>query len=124
MKSNDYTNYVWKKARMKMSNSFKSKSVKPDGKIEFDVLVDGKYQRRVSEGILFEDAEFGQNIAISCHKLGVFKAIYGLKNFLKENDLVEEYENFERIMSLDVDAAFAELMKKLEGVAKSNDLLS
>ena len=85
-----------------------------DGKVEFDILVDGKYQKRVSKGLLFEDTHGGGCLAISCHKVAVFKAIHGLKGFLKDNDLVEEYEEFERFMSLDTRGAIDEILKKLD----------
>ena len=92
----------------------KMESKHMEGKVEFDILVDGKYKKRVSEGLLFEDTHTGGCLAISCHKVAVFKAIHGLKNFLKDNDLVEEYAEYERFMSLDTKDAMDEILKKLE----------
>lgn len=92
----------------------------PDGKIEFDVLVDGKYQKRVSEGILFESRFMGCDLAINCSPKGVFDAIIALEEFIDSHDLRERFEEYKRFKNVDTNnmdemmAAIDELWEKLK----------
>ena len=97
------------------------KEVTPDGKVEVDVLVDGKYQKRVSEGILFEQKSMLEsNLAIFCRTTGVFDAIIALEEFVDSRDLRERFEDYKRFKNVDTNnvdemmAALDELWEKLK----------
>lgn len=88
-----------------------------DGKkMEFDILIDGAYQKRVSRGLLFEDTATGGVMLVSCPKTTVFKAIHSLEKWLDNTDSKEEYEEFKRFMSLTPSEALDEVIKKLDDI--------
>lgn len=52
---------------------------KCEGRIEFDVLVDGKYRNRVSEGILIERTPFGAKLYMRSDKLTLYCGLLSLQ---------------------------------------------
>lgn len=82
----------------------KREKEKIEGRIEFDVLVDGKYQKRVDRGILFEDKMVGGSLAIRGNELTVFKAILSLQKHIEEENLVEKFEAYKRVMTSKVES--------------------
>lgn len=91
---------------------------KVEGRIEFDILVDGKYQKRVSKGILLEDKGIGCEMCMCGSHATIFNAIMSLEKHIDEAGLREEFETYRRIFKSDdimgsLDA-FRELLEKIK----------
>lgn len=94
------------------------KEVVPEGTVEFDVLVDGKYQRRVGRGILVEAKPDGIEVAMCCGPNTVFAALMALEEFVEEHDLKKEWELYRTLRSIDT-SNFEDAMKKLDEIWES-----
>lgn len=71
-----------------------TQQIKAEGKLEFDVIIDGKYQKRVNHGVLFE-IDGGDAIAyLSANKKDIFGALLALTMFVTKNNLKEEFDKF------------------------------
>ena len=64
--------------------------MKCNGKLEFDVIVSGNYQRRVDRGVLIEVTDESVSTHIGCSKEDLFDVFLAILSFIKENGLEEE----------------------------------
>ena len=90
---------------------------KVDGKIEFDVMIGGKYQKRVGNGILFEKVPGGVAMMMAGSSKMMLDARLALEQHMKEADLENEYELYKKMMSIDlenIDEAIKELDELVE----------
>ena len=72
----------------------------PNGTVEFDLLIDGKYQRRIGEGILYESNGFGEgNLMIACKTSTVFGLALSITRFIHENNMDEAFEQYVKMVS-------------------------
>lgn len=88
-----------------------------DGKIEFDILVDGKYKERVSRGILIGlNGTTPSHIATSCSVMGMVSAYYAFKDYVERNEdcvkLMAEFEKFKESALPEVEKMLDELLAK------------
>ena len=92
--------------------------VNPGEKIEFDIIVGGKYKERASQGILIglNNNDVAQ-IAMSCSVLGLMSAYYALKEYVEKNEecvkLMAEYEKFKEAALPEIEKLADELRVKL-----------
>lgn len=70
------------------------KSVKVEHKVDFDVIIDGEYQKRVCEGILFARENNGVTTYVGASQDLLFAALVGLTLFVTENNLDDEFQKF------------------------------
>ena len=69
-----------------------SQTYKLNGHLEFDVIVDGKYEKRVSHGVLFEETDFGMVVRIGKgNQTMIFGALASLLEFVHEQGLDDEF---------------------------------
>lgn len=88
-----------------------------DGKIEFDILIGGKYQKRVGSGILFEKVPGGVAMLVAGSSKTMFDARIALEQHIKDMDLENEYELYKKLMSLDLEN-FDEAIKELDELVR------
>ena len=74
---------------------------KANGKIDFDILIDGKVEKRVTRGILIEDLGVGCNMSISGNEITLFNAVIGLQKEIEEQGLTERFESYREIIKAD-----------------------
>lgn len=93
--------------------SVEKTSEKPDGKVEFDVIEGGKYKKRVTRGVLYEDNLFMGKLAIAGSKFTVFSAAFALTKHISDEGWSEEFEMFAKFMAGDksVVADFEKFLK-------------
>lgn len=88
-------------------------------KIEFDIIVGGKYKERVSEGVLIcLNKNLPAGIARSCTAMGMLAAYYALKDaFERDEDCVKvmaEYEKFKESTRPELEKLLDELKAIVE----------
>ena len=91
---------------------FDRKETDIEGKIEFDVLVDGKYKERISRGVLVADDFDGSGTYIAGNGITVFKASHSLEETVDRRDIRDQYEKFKKFMN-DGPKDLSEIMNKL-----------
>jgi hypothetical protein len=87
------------------------------GNLEFDVVVDGKYEKRVSRGVLLEDNIIGCSVYITGSDVTIYNAMIALERYLDKNDLREEYEAYRTLIETDLEDE-EELEKTLDVLFK------
>lgn len=75
------------------------KEVNMGEKIEFDIIVGGKYKERVSHGVLIGlNDNIPSSISRSCSVMGLMSAYYALKDCVERDEdcakLMAEFEKF------------------------------
>lgn len=107
--------------------SMKCREQNVDEKIEFDIIVGGKYKERVSHGVLIGlSGSHASQIATSCSVMGMMSAYYALKTYVESNDdlvkLMAEFEKFKESVSPDIEKMVDELRAKVnEGHVEETD---
>ena len=91
---------------------FSRKETDIEGKIEFDVLVDGKYKERISRGVLVADNFDGSGTYIAGNGITVFKALHSLEETVDRRGIRDQYEKFKKFMN-DGPKDLSEIMSKL-----------
>ena len=91
---------------------------KVDGKIEFDILVDGKYKERVSHGVLIGlNGITPSHVAASCSPVGMVSAYYAFEDYVKRNEdcvkVMAEFEKFKEVALPEVEKMLDELLAKV-----------
>jgi hypothetical protein len=86
---------------------------KPDGKLEFDVIEGGKYKKRVTRGILYEDNFFTGKLAIAGGAMAVFGATFALTKHIHDSGLDDSFEIYTKFVMGDktVTEDFEKLLK-------------
>ena len=90
---------------------------KVDGKIEFDILVDGKYKERVSRGVLIAlNGTTPSHIASTCSVVGMVSAYYAFKDYVERNEecvkMMAEFEKFKESALPEIEKMLDELFAK------------
>lgn len=99
----------------------KSIREKCEGRIEFDILVDGKYRNRVAEGILIESKPFGAAMYMRGSKKTVFDALIVLHEELERQGWSEEFELYKECMNQDLSSDIDDAIKSLDDLCKKLD---
>lgn len=71
-----------------------TRQIKAEGKLDFDIIIDGKYLKRVSRGVLLEIDGGEATAYLSGDKKNIFAALLGLTMFVTQNGLKEEFDKF------------------------------
>lgn len=90
-----------KRRRIRMMQGRKEKV---EGKIEFDVLIDGNYRERVSRGVLLKDNRVGCSLMIRGDEITVFNAFLSLERHIKDRNLTEKLEAYRLVVDSEINS--------------------
>lgn len=94
----------------------------PSEKIEFDIIVGGKYRERVSHGVLIGlNNNIPSQISRSCSAMGLMSAYYALKDCVESDEdcakLMAEFEKFKGKALPELEKLLDELKAVVDGAS-------
>lgn len=91
------------------------------GRPEFDLLCDGKYVKRVTEGLLVAVTPRGTEVHTACTARTMFDVIIELEKFVKDSGYADDFEQYKKFRSIDfsdIDGAMKTIDELFEMMTK------